>query len=120
HPARHRHRPARRRGRDGRAEVSTPTATKSEAKTSDSPSTAEPPKSGGRPGADEGSRTPGPLSRATANPKALLLLAAVLTVVVSAWVTDSSSWPDALTFDIRTPLTDLDNWLVDNRDTSPL
>lgn len=100
--------------------MSTPTATKSEAKTSDSPSTAEPPKSGGRPGADEGSRTPGPLSRATANPKALLLLAAVLTVVVSAWVTDSSSWPDALTFDIRTPLTDLDNWLVDNRDTSPL
>ncbi|MBA0054244.1 ABC transporter permease subunit [Streptomyces sp. AJS327] len=54
------------------------------------------------------------------NPRALLLTAAVLLVVVSASLTDSAGWPSALTFDIETPLTDLDNWLVDNRETSPL
>ncbi|MFC4492718.1 ABC transporter permease [Streptomyces ovatisporus] len=63
---------------------------------------------------------PGLLQRLAGSPKALLLLFTVLVVVVSAAVTGSGAWPDGWTVDVRTPLNDLDNWLVDNRETSPV
>ncbi|GGO52423.1 glycine/betaine ABC transporter permease [Streptomyces daqingensis] len=68
-------------------------------------------------GPDDG---PGPLQRLAANPRALLVLVSLLVVVVSAAVTGSGAWPRGWTLDIETPLNDLDNWLVDNRETSPI
>ncbi|MGP3985517.1 ABC transporter permease [Streptomyces sp. 3N207] len=71
-------------------------------------------------GPSEPRPTPGPpsaLARFLANPKALALLVAALVVVVSSLVTGSGAWPHALTADVKSPLNDLDNWLVDNRDT---
>ncbi|MFM9369448.1 ABC transporter permease [Streptomyces sp. Da 82-17] len=62
-------------------------------------------------------QAPGFLARLAASPKALLLIAALLLAVVSAAVTGSGVWPDSLTFDLRTPLTDLNEWLVENRET---
>ncbi|MGH3311653.1 MAG: ABC transporter permease [Streptomyces sp.] len=64
--------------------------------------------------------TPGGLARLAGSPKALLLLLTVLVVVVSAAVTGSGTWPQGWTVDIKTPLNDLDNWLVDNREKSPV
>lgn len=72
-------------------------------------------------------QAPGLLARLAADPKALLLIAAVLLAVVSAAVSGwgspqaSSSgggvWPADLTFDLRSPLSDFNEWLVENRDT---
>ncbi|NBE54060.1 ABC transporter permease [Streptomyces boluensis] len=62
-------------------------------------------------------QAPGTLARLVANPKVLLLIAAVLLAVVSAAVTGSGVWPGDLTFDLRAPLTDFNEWLVQNRDT---
>ncbi|SCK15585.1 glycine betaine/proline transport system permease protein [Streptomyces sp. WMMB 714] len=63
---------------------------------------------------------PGPLQRLAGNPRALLVLFSLLVVVVSAAVTGSGAWPRGWTVDIETPLNDLDNWLVDNRETAPI
>ncbi|HWM37251.1 MAG TPA: ABC transporter permease subunit [Streptomyces sp.] len=63
---------------------------------------------------------PGGLARLAASPKAVLLLFTVVVVVVSAALSGSGAWPASLTVDIKTPLNDLDNWLVDNRETSPV
>ncbi|WP_434595411.1 ABC transporter permease [Streptomyces sp. A5-4] len=64
---------------------------------------------------------PGPLARIAGNPRAMLLLAVLLVAVVSAVVTSGSgAWPADLTVDIRSPLDDLNRWLVDNRTTHPL
>ena len=60
---------------------------------------------------------PGGLARLAASPKVVLLLLTVVVVVVSGALTGSGTWPASLTVDIKTPLNDLDNWLVDNRDT---
>ncbi|NGO78684.1 ABC transporter permease subunit [Streptomyces sp. YC504] len=63
---------------------------------------------------------PGPAARLMAHPKAVLLLLALLVAVVSAAVAGSGEWPGDLTVDVRTPLTDFNEWLVDNRTTHPL
>ncbi|MDQ8704247.1 ABC transporter permease subunit [Streptomyces sp. LHD-70] len=62
-------------------------------------------------------QAPGLLARLAANPKALLLIAALLLAAVSAAVTGSGVWPEGLTFDLRTPLSDLNAWLVHNRES---
>lgn len=63
---------------------------------------------------------PGPLAGFLRNPKALLLLCAVLVAVVSAAVTANGVWPSDLTVDVRSPLDDLNTWMAENRDTHPL
>ncbi|WP_329382825.1 ABC transporter permease [Streptomyces sp. NBC_01716] len=67
-----------------------------------------------------GDGVPGPWSRLAGNPRAMLLVAAVLVAIVSAAVGGTGAWPDALTVDVRSPLDDLNRWLVDNRTTHPL
>ena len=57
------------------------------------------------------------LSRFLGSPRAMVLALAVLVVIVSAVALDNASWPQSLTSDVRSPLDDLDDWLVDNRDT---
>ncbi|RLL68541.1 ABC transporter permease subunit [Streptomyces sp. Z26] len=52
-----------------------------------------------------------------ANPRAGLVLLTFLVAVVSALVVGESDWPSGWTVDVETPLNDLNNWLVDNRDT---
>ncbi|AXK32921.1 ABC transporter permease subunit [Streptomyces armeniacus] len=52
-----------------------------------------------------------------ANPRAALVLLALLVAVVSAVIVGESDWPAGWTVDVETPLNDLNNWLVDNRDT---
>lgn len=66
-----------------------------------------------------GDGVPGPWSRLAGNPRAMLLVAAVLVAIVSAAVGGTGAWPDALTVDVRSPLDDLNRWLVDNRTTHP-
>ncbi|HET6634524.1 MAG TPA: ABC transporter permease subunit [Streptomyces sp.] len=61
---------------------------------------------------------PSPLARLGANPKMLALGVAVLVAVVSAVVTGSGSWPHAWTVDFSTPLGNLDEWIVSNRQSS--
>ncbi|MFC7307380.1 ABC transporter permease [Streptomyces monticola] len=61
-------------------------------------------------------QTPGVLARIAAHPKALLLIAVLLVAVVSAAVSGSGIWPADLTFDLKAPLTDFNEWLVENRD----
>ncbi|MGW6508838.1 ABC transporter permease [Streptomyces niveus] len=63
---------------------------------------------------------PGPWARLAGNPRAMLLIAAVLVAIVSAALTGSGAWPADLTVDVRSPLDDLNRWLVDNRTTHPL
>ncbi|WP_330174027.1 ABC transporter permease subunit [Streptomyces sp. NBC_01498] len=63
---------------------------------------------------------PGLLARIAGNPRATLVLAAVLVAIVGAVVTRDGSWPGGLTVDVRSPLDDLNRWLVDNRTTHPL
>ncbi|MCI3225782.1 proline/glycine betaine ABC transporter permease [Streptomyces sp. NP-1717] len=70
-------------------------------------------------GASDGA-APGPWARLVGNPRAMLLVAAVLVAIVSAAVTGSGAWPAGLTVDVRSPLDDLNRWLVDNRTTHPL
>jgi glycine betaine/proline transport system permease protein len=65
-------------------------------------------------------QSPGLLSRFAASPKAIVLVAVVLVAIVSAAVSGSGVWPADWAYDIRSPLTDLNEWLVDNRDTHPL
>lgn len=84
--------------------------------TKDTGGSAEPvsaPAEGGQPPPG----APSPLARLLSNPKAVAVLAALIVVVLSALVLKDTSWPHALTFDIKGPLDDLDDWLVDNRDT---
>ncbi|MCZ7417051.1 MULTISPECIES: ABC transporter permease [unclassified Streptomyces] len=52
-----------------------------------------------------------------ARPTVLLVTLASLLVLVSAFVTGSGAWPSDLTVDVRTPLEDLNTWLVENRDS---
>ncbi|MEV8017629.1 ABC transporter permease subunit [Streptomyces sp. NPDC086554] len=65
------------------------------------------------PGPTEG---PGPLAALVRNPKAIALLVAVLVAVVSAAVTANGVWPSDLTFDVRSPLDDVNTWMAQNRD----
>ncbi|WP_254392149.1 ABC transporter permease [Streptomyces buecherae] len=49
----------------------------------------------------------------------LAVLAAVLVPIAHAkW--SSGSWPEALTVDLTDPLTDTNDWIIDNRDSHPL
>ncbi|GAA3088455.1 ABC transporter permease [Streptomyces rectiviolaceus] len=63
---------------------------------------------------------PGPLAGFLRNPKAILLLCAVLVAVVSAAVTANGVWPSDLTFDVRSPLDDVATWMAQHRDTHPI
>lgn len=54
------------------------------------------------------------------DPRVLALVFAVLVVLVGAAAGGSGVWPSGWTVDIKTPLNDLDNWLVDNREKSPI
>ncbi|OEU85333.1 glycine/betaine ABC transporter permease [Streptomyces abyssalis] len=95
--------------------MSTPTIPEQgEQKTSDAPSPRQP---DGRP---EQQAPPSGLAVLARSPKVLAVLVAVLVVVVSAAVGGSGVWPQGWTIDIRTPLNDLDGWLVDNREKSPI
>ncbi|TJZ53030.1 ABC transporter permease subunit [Streptomyces piniterrae] len=71
-------------------------------------------------GSESPPAAPGFWARLAGNPKAVLLVAALLVAVIAALAGGSGIWPKDLTFDLRTPLTDLNEWLVDNRDTHPL
>lgn len=89
--------------------------------------TAPPRKDGGP--SDSGPPAPAP-KRPARSPLAALLRPqtvrmlpaafAVLIAVVAALATGSDGWPEALHVDVRTPLGDLNDWLVDNRDTHPV
>jgi glycine betaine/proline transport system permease protein len=58
-------------------------------------------------------------NRAAAKLAILALVAIVLVPVAHArWA--SGTWPDALTVDLTTPLTDTSDWIIDNRDSHPL
>ncbi|MGW3285492.1 ABC transporter permease [Streptomyces sp. NPDC001002] len=49
----------------------------------------------------------------------IALAAAILVPLANArWA--SGSWPDALTVDLTKPLTDVSDWIIDNRDSHPL
>ncbi|MDJ1138302.1 ABC transporter permease [Streptomyces iconiensis] len=91
--------------------MSSPTLTKDEDARPATPGPAE------GPAPERPDTTPTALSRFLGNPKAVVLVCAVLVVVVSALVSGSGAWPGALTADVKSPLNDLDDWLVDNRDT---
>ena len=63
---------------------------------------------------------PGVLRRITGHPAGrkllpLAVLAAVALPAAALW--GSGSWPSALTYDVRSPLAELDAWLVDNRES---
>ncbi|MEU7316365.1 ABC transporter permease subunit [Streptomyces sp. NPDC007083] len=90
--------------------MSSPTLTKDEAANS-APSPKEPAE------APQEAAPPSALARFLGNPKTLALLVAALVVVVSALVTGAGTWPRSLTADVQSPLNDLDNWLVDNRES---
>ncbi|MEU3194215.1 ABC transporter permease subunit [Streptomyces sp. NPDC006992] len=90
--------------------MSSPTLTKDEAANS-APSPKEPAE------APQEAAPPSALARFLGNPKTLALLIAALVVVVSALVTGAGTWPRSLTADVQSPLNDLDNWLVDNRES---
>ncbi|GAA2074908.1 ABC transporter permease subunit [Streptomyces albiaxialis] len=90
--------------------MSSPTLAKGEPAKPVAPKTGN----GGTPTPPEGN---GLLNRFLGSPRAMLLAAAVLVVVISAVALDNASWPGSLTADVKTPLNDLDDWLVDNRDT---
>ena len=80
------------------------------------PPTSEP-SGGSTAGMVAGPGPSGPLAWIAARPRTLLLGVVLLVVVVSAFLLDTTVWPSSLTFDVRTPLTDLDNWLADNRES---
>ncbi|WP_431984907.1 ABC transporter permease [Streptomyces qinglanensis] len=90
--------------------MSSPTLTKDEA-ANPAPASEEPAE------APQEAAPPSALARFLGNPKTLALLVAALVVVVSALVTGAGTWPRSLTADVQSPLNDLDNWLVDNRDS---
>ncbi|MDG4862919.1 ABC transporter permease subunit, partial [Streptomyces sp. T-3] len=62
-------------------------------------------------------QAPGMLAALAARPKVVLLVVAVLVAIVSAVVSGSGVWPADLTFNLKPPFDDLNDWLVDNRDT---
>lgn len=78
--------------------------------------TAPPAQDPGGPGGDE-SVSVRVRAWLSANPKAGLVLLVLLVAVVSAFAVGESDWPSGWTVDVKTPLNDLNNWLVDNRDT---
>ncbi|MEW2223254.1 ABC transporter permease subunit [Streptomyces sp. NPDC006990] len=90
--------------------MSSPTLTKDEA-ANPAPAPQEPAE------APQEAAAPTALARFLGNPKTLALLVAILVVVVSALVTGAGTWPRSLTADVQSPLNDLDNWLVDNRES---
>ncbi|WP_432106931.1 ABC transporter permease [Streptomyces sp. AA1529] len=90
--------------------MSSPTLTKDEA-ANPAPAPQEPAE------APQEAAAPSALARFLGNPKTLALLVAILVVVVSALVTGAGTWPRSLTADVQSPLNDLDNWLVDNRES---
>ncbi|MTE20670.1 ABC transporter permease subunit [Streptomyces sp. TRM43335] len=47
----------------------------------------------------------------------VLALIAVVAIPTAASLWGSGSWPGALTYDLRSPLEELDTWLVENRDS---
>ncbi|WP_415952488.1 ABC transporter permease [Streptomyces sp. KLOTTS4A1] len=65
-------------------------------------------------------RPPGAFARLAAHPKVIALVAALLVAVVSAAVAGSGAWPEGLTADVRSPLRDFNEWLVDNRTSHPV
>ncbi|MDI3419786.1 ABC transporter permease [Streptomyces luteolus] len=65
-------------------------------------------------------KEPGFLARLAGHPKAALLTVAVLVAVVSALVTSSGTWPGGWTFGIRSPLSDAESWLANNRESHPI
>ncbi|MEU4969625.1 ABC transporter permease [Streptomyces smyrnaeus] len=90
--------------------MSSPTLTKDEA-AHPAPSSPEPPEP------DQAVAPPSALARFFGNPKTLAVIIAALVVIVSALVTGQGTWPRSLTADVQGPLNDLDNWLVDNRES---
>ncbi|MFR9757077.1 ABC transporter permease [Streptomyces sp. TR06-5] len=68
-------------------------------------------------GRDENGSPPGLTARLLAHPGFLLIGGALLIAVISALVTGEGAWPKAWTVDVKSPLADVDDWLVDNRQT---
>ncbi|EST39320.1 hypothetical protein N566_02690 [Streptomycetaceae bacterium MP113-05] len=68
-------------------------------------------------GRAENGSPPGPAAGLMANPKLVVVGAVLLIAVVSALIAGEGSWPKAWTFDVETPLRDVDGWLVDNRNS---
>jgi glycine betaine/proline transport system permease protein len=93
--------------------MSTPTIPEQGEKAAEAPA----PRTDERP---EQPSVPGGLAVRARDPKVLAVLLALLVVVLSAAVSGSGVWPGGWTVDIKTPLNDLDNWLVDNREKSPI
>jgi glycine betaine/proline transport system permease protein len=68
-------------------------------------------------GRDENGSPPGLAARLLASPRLVAVGAALLVAVVSGLVLGEGTWPTAWTFDVETPLRDVDGWLVDNRNS---
>ncbi len=68
-------------------------------------------------GRDENGSPPGRIARLVGNPRAAAIVAALLVAVVSALLIGEGTWPAAWTVDVKTPLRDVDRWLVDNRNS---
>ncbi|MDI3385642.1 ABC transporter permease subunit [Streptomyces sp. B-S-A8] len=66
------------------------------------------------------SRGPGLRARFAGSPKALIVGMALLFAIVTAAVTGNGTWPGGLEVDVKTPLTDLTDWLSLNRTTHPV
>ncbi|MGW1215559.1 ABC transporter permease [Streptomyces sp. NPDC002499] len=60
------------------------------------------------------------LKRRSVQKLLLIALAAAILVPLANARWASGSWPDALTVDLTKPLTDVSDWIIDNRDSHPL
>ncbi|WP_409470124.1 ABC transporter permease [Streptomyces sp. HC307] len=63
---------------------------------------------------------PGALKHPAARKLLLLALAAAILVPLANARWTSGTWPTALTIDLTQPLTDVSDWIIDNRDSHPL
>ncbi|NJQ03756.1 ABC transporter permease [Streptomyces zingiberis] len=68
-------------------------------------------------GKNENGSPPGPLARLLGNPRLSALLAAVLVAVTGALLVGDVGWPQGWTVDLEGPLNEIDDWLVDNRNS---
>ncbi|MGP4084671.1 ABC transporter permease [Streptomyces sp. KR55] len=63
---------------------------------------------------------PGALKHPAARKLLLLTLTAAILVPLATARWASGTWPTALTVDLTQPLTDVSDWIIDNRDSHPL